>query len=205
MKHTELYYREPRHESFPPRHRTTQPQPSGSLNEDTTQRILTLYTSGQSVESITREVGRARHLIVHLLQSRGVFGNCGLEPVREEPKVESPPVEELKEELFIEQRKLGPVADKGPEPKIKVEAAPRKTTRIRKSKSPAQLKSVIIENPKVKPHAAEKAPVTGRWSPQVVDALLKVVAQSEIDPEMSIGEGVQFTDVGKKCVKIAVT
>jgi hypothetical protein len=188
MKRTELYYREPRHESFPPRHRTNQPQPSGSLNEGTEQRILSLYTSGQSIETITREVGRARHLVVHTLQSRGVFGNHRTEPVREEPKVESVAAEEQKKKLVIEERKLDPVADKGSEPEIEVVEPPRKATRIRKSKSPAQLKSVIVDKPKAKPLVAEKAPVKGRWSPQVVDALLKVVAQPGINSEMSMEE-----------------
>jgi hypothetical protein len=188
MTRSELYYRESRHESFPPKHRTNQPQPSGSLNEDTAQRIVTFYTSGHSIESITREVGRARHLIVYLLQSRGVFGNCRTEPDREEPKVESPAVEEQKKKLVIKERKLDPVADKGPEPKIEVQAAPRKATRIRKSKAPEQLKSVAIEKPKAELPAAEKAPVTGRWSPQVVDALVEVVTQSEVNPGMSLDE-----------------
>jgi hypothetical protein len=163
-------------------------QPSGSINEDTQQRIVMLYNSGQSIESITREVGRARHLVVHTLQSRGVFGTRRTKPDYEESRNEPLAVEDLKEELIIEERKLDPVAVEGSEPEIAIDETSRKMTRLRKSKAPAQLKSVIVEKPKVKPHAAEKASVTGRWSPQVVDALLRVVALSEIDPEMSIGE-----------------
>jgi hypothetical protein len=188
MKHTELYYREPRHESFPPRHRTTQPKPMGSLNAEAEERIVMLYASGQSIETITREVGRARHLIVHLLQSRGVFGKRRTEPVREEPWIGSVAAEEQKKTIAVKELELDPVAVEESEPEIAIEKPSRKVTRLRKSKAPVQLKSVIVEKPKVKPPVAEKVPVTDRWSPQVVDALFKVAAQSEIDPEMSIGE-----------------
>lgn len=83
---------------------------------------------------------------------------------------------------------MDPVVDKGSEPKIEVEEPPRKATRIRKPKSPAQLKTVIIEKTKAKPPAAEKAPVTGRWSPQVANALFKAAGQSKINPGMSMEE-----------------
>jgi hypothetical protein len=197
MKRSELYYREPRNEPFQPRSRTTQPK--GSLNEDVEQRIVTLYTSGQSIESITREVGRARHLVVHILQSRGVFGNRGMEPDRVESRTESDAVEELEEQLVAEdQLELQVVTDKTPEAQVAVKEPSRKMTRLRKSKAPEQLKSVTIEKPKARLPAAGKAQVSGRWSPPVVDALLKVVAQSEIDPEMSMEEVMRMLSGAKR-------
>ena len=75
------------------------------MTEDTEQRIVRLYTCGQSIESITKEVGRARHLVVHILQSKGVFANRRTETDRGESRTELPVVEELKEKLVNEERK----------------------------------------------------------------------------------------------------
>ena len=58
-----------------------------------------LYTNGQSIESITREVGRARYLVVHVLQSKGVFGNRLTDSKESRPGA---PIEESKEELVRE-------------------------------------------------------------------------------------------------------
>jgi hypothetical protein len=78
MKRSTLPYGESLHKSNPVRYGATRPK-AGSLNEEMEQRIVMLHASGQSVASITREVGRARHLIVHILQSRGVFASSQAE------------------------------------------------------------------------------------------------------------------------------
>jgi hypothetical protein len=101
MKQVELSYRKPRDESFQPSCRTNR-KASGSVGEDTVQRIVKLYNGGQSIESVTREVGRARHVVVHVLQSRGVFGNRPTEPDLKESRTGAPIVEESKEELVRE-------------------------------------------------------------------------------------------------------
>ena len=186
MKQLELYYQKPRNESFQPRYRTNQPKAWGSMNEDTEQRIMMLYTYGQSIESITKEVGRARHLVVHVLHSKGVFGKRRTESDREESRTESPVVEELKDELVNEERKPETLAVKGSEPESAVEEPPRKTKPLRKSKSPGKLRSMSAAKTRPKPSGAEKTPVTSRWSPVVVDALCKVVGQHDLNPDMSL-------------------
>ena len=140
MNQFELYDRKPRNESSQPRYRTNQPKAWGSMNEGTQQRIVMLYTDGQSIESITKEVGRARHLVVHVLQSKGVFGNRRTEPDHEESRTESPVVAELNEELVNEEREPETSAVKGSEPERVVEESPRKTKPLRASKSPGKLK-----------------------------------------------------------------
>lgn len=183
----QLYYQKPRNESVQPRYRTNH-QAWGSMNEDTEQRIVMLYTCGQSIESITKQVGRARHLVVHVLQSKGVFGNHGTEPDREESRVESPVAEEQKEELVDEERKPEMLAIKGPEPESVVEEPPRKAKPLRKSKSPAKLRSMPAAKTRPKPSGAEKTPVTSRWSPLVLDALYKFVEQHDLNLDMSLAD-----------------
>jgi hypothetical protein len=188
MKRSELHYRTPRNESFPSRHRTSQPQPSGSVNDDTENRIVMLYNSGQSIEAVTREVGRARHLIVHILQTRGVFGNRQPEPIGEESRNELLAVEDIKEELVIEEPNPAPLAVNRPGHEIDVEEPPRKVKSVRRPKSPEPLKSVTAEKPRPKPPAVNKTQHTGRWSPLVVDALCKVATQLDLNPGMSLEE-----------------
>ena len=183
MKQLELYYRKPGDESFQPRYRTNH-KASGSLNEGIEQRIVMLYTCGQSIESITKEVGRARHLVVHILQSKGVFGNRRTEPDHEESKTESPVVAELKEELVNAEREPETFAVKGSEPESVVEEPLWKAKLLRKSKLPGKLRSSA--KTKSKPPGAEKPPVTNRWSPLVLDALCKVIGQHEINPDISL-------------------
>jgi len=182
MKRSELHYRTPRTESFPPRHRTSQPQPSGSINDDTEKRIVMLYNSGQSIESVTREVGRARHLIVHILQSRGVFGNRQPEPVGEESRSESLGAEDIKE------RCPAPLAVDGPEHEITLEEPPRKRKTVRRSKSVEPLKTVTADKRKPKVPAVKTPQLAGRWSPLVVDALCKVAAELDLKSGMSLEE-----------------
>ena len=183
MKQLELSYRKPRNESFQPRYPTNH-KAWGSMTEDTEQRIVRLYTCGQSIESITKEVGRARHLVVHILQSKGVFANRRTETDRGESRTELPVVEELKEKLVNEERNPETPAVKGSKPESVVEEPPIKTKPLRKSKSAGKLRS----NPKTRPKSsgAEKTPVTGRWSPLVLDALLKVVGQNDFNSDMSL-------------------
>jgi hypothetical protein len=184
MKQLELYYRKPGNKSFQPRFHANQPKAWGSITGDTEQRIMTLYTCGQSIESITKEVGRARHLIVHVLQSKGVFGSRRTEPDREESRTESPVVEELKQETVNEKRKPETLAAKGSEPERFVEEPPIKAKPLRKSKSSAKLRSNAKTRPK--PSGAEKTPVTSQWSPLVLDALHKVVGQHDLNSDMSL-------------------
>ena len=183
MKQLELSYRKPRNESFQPRYPTNH-KAWGSITEDNEQRIVKLYACGQTIESITKEVGRARHLIVHVLQSKGVFANRRTEPEHEESRTEFPVVEELKEKLVNEERKPETLAVKGSEPEGAVEELPIRTKPLRKSKSAGKLRPNPITRPKSS--GAEKTPVTGRWSPQVMDALLKVVRQRDLDSDMSL-------------------
>jgi hypothetical protein len=188
MKELELYYRKPRNESFQAKCRTKQHKVRGSMNEDTEQRIVMLYTCGQSIESITREVGRARYLVVHVLQSKGVFGNRRTEPDRKESRAESPVVEELKEELVNEERKPETLVVKGSEPGSVVEEPPRKAKPPEKSKSPGKLRSMTAAKTRPKPSGAEEKPVTSRWSSPVLDALCEVVGQHDLNPDMSLEE-----------------
>jgi hypothetical protein len=197
MKQIEPYYRKTRNETFPPRNRTNQPKAWGSLNEDTEQRIVMLYTNGQSIESITKEVGRARYLVVHVLQSRGVFGNCRTEPDREVSRIESIVVEDVKEELVIDKRKPESIALKARESQIAMEEPPGKVKRFRKSKSSEQLKSLTVEKQIPKPPGLEKSSVKDRWSPLLVDVLCKVVAQHDLNTGMTL-EDVQRMVSGSK-------
>lgn len=186
MRQIEPYYRKTLNEAFPPRQRTNQPKAWGSLTKDIEQRIVVLYTNGQSIESITREVGRARYLVVHVLQSRGVFGNPRTEPDREESRIESIVVEDVKEELVTEKRKPESIAVKGRKSQLAVEEPPRKVKRIRKTKSSEQLMSLTFEKPIPKPAGLEKSSVKDRWSPLLVDVLCKVVTQHDLNTGMTL-------------------
>lgn len=185
MRQSVQHYRKPRNESFQPGRNKTQPQAPNSLKEDTEQRIVALYTGGQSIESITREVGRARYLVVHVLQSRGVFGNRRTEPDYEEPSTEPVAVEAMKqEEDVIKPPEL--IAVHGAESEISTDEPPKKARRVRKSKSPEQLKSLPVEKPMLKPANAEDSSIADGWSPLLVDALYKLVARQDIDTGMTL-------------------
>jgi hypothetical protein len=194
----QLNYQEPRNEAVQPRCRTNH-RARGSMNEDAEQRIVMLYTCGQSIESITKEVGRARHLVVHVLQSKGVFGNRRTEPDREESRTESPVVEELKEEL-VNEHKPETLAIKGPESESVVVEPPRKAKPLRKSKSPGKLKSNTKTRPQ--PSGAEKKPAASRWSPLVLDALNKVVGQHDLNPDMSMEDLQKMASKWKRLARL---
>lgn len=108
MKRSEFPYQGPRNEScssrYPATTRTEHSKPRGSLNDDMEKRIVMLYTNGESVESITKEVGRARHRIVHILQARGLLANSQPGLRCKEPEDKLFASEELKEEPTIEDR-----------------------------------------------------------------------------------------------------
>jgi hypothetical protein len=139
------------------------------LNDKTEKRIILLYTSGQSVESIAKEVGRARHRVVHLLQTKGLFGNG--QTVLEEPQQEPLAVEEPKELPAYES-----------EPEI---ARPAKTPRRVRSSQKASDKPESLATVE-KPH---------RWSPPVLDALCKVAVESNLYPGKSLEEVRQMVSV----------
>ena len=184
MKESKLHYRKPHDDSYSPRHRTNQPMPRSSLNDQIEERIVMLYTSGQSVEAIIREVGRARHLVVHILQARGVFGIKQKEAIREEPKSESLTVEELTEVPAIEDLESKPLAVEGSGPEIAVEETCEKPKLPSEPELPRQLKPIAVEEPRPAPPAVEEPRYTGRWLPPVVDALCKVIMQLNLYPGM---------------------
>ena len=162
MKQDEPYYRKPREESF----QHCNDKAWGSMNGDTEQRILRLYNSGQSIDSITKEVGRARHVVVHVLQSKGVYGNGSTTTAQEESRPGAP-IEEPKEE-----------------PELKAESVDTPTSKsLGKPKSP--------KNPgasaKPQPAVAPKTPVADRLSPPVLDALCQVAGQHDLS-DMSLEE-----------------
>lgn len=188
MRRTELHYRKTREPSFSSGNRTNPPQPKGSAGGDIEQRIVALYRNGQSIESITREVGRARHLVVHVLHSTGVFGTV---------QPEMPP--EMAETADTFAQENGPairqseLADKTAED---ADAAPAKTVprvkRIRRSKpkeaAPVLAAAKTPAVPMAPPPAAVSVRAASNWSPLIVDALFKVVTQSETDSGMSVEE-----------------
>ncbi len=187
MRQSVQHYRKPGNESFQPGHRNSQPQAPRSLKEDTEQRIVALYASGQSIESITKEVGRARYLVVHVLQSKGVFGNRRAEPDYEEPWTEPVAVEDnMTEEHVIKERDLDLIAVNGPGSEIATKVPPKKAKRVRKSKSPEQLKSSPAEKPMCKPATPENSSIADGWSPLLVDALYELVARHDIDIGMTL-------------------
>ncbi|MDR3557089.1 MAG: hypothetical protein P4L55_20225 [Syntrophobacteraceae bacterium] len=186
MRQSVQHYRKPGNEPFQPGRSNNQPQVRRPLNEDTEQRIVTLYTSGQSIESITKEVGRARYLVVHVLQSRGVFGNRPTELDCEEPWTEPVAVEDMTQESVVKERAPELIAVNGPESEIATKEPPKKAKRVRKSKSPEQLKSSPAEKPIPKPATPENSSTAGRWSPLLVDALYELVAGHDINTGMTL-------------------
>jgi transposase-like protein len=146
MRHSEIY-----RQSYSP----------NQLNDKTEKRIILLYTSGQSVESIAREVGRARHRVVHLLQTKGLFGNGSAE--HELPR----------ETLTVEEPKEFPVNESAPEI-------------ARPAKPPRRVRSPQKASDKPEPLASVEKP--HRWSPPVLDALCKVAVESNLYPGKSIEE-----------------
>jgi hypothetical protein len=188
MRQSVQHYRKPGNEPFQPGRSNNQPQVRRPLNEDTEQRIVTLYTSGQSIESITKEVGRARYLVVHVLQSRGVFGNRPTEPDCEEPGTGPVAVEDMTEELVVKEQAPESVAVSGPESEIAAKEPPRKVKRVRKLKPPEQLQSSPAEKPTPEPATPENSSTAGRWSPLLVDALYQLVAQQDIDTGITLEE-----------------
>ena len=186
MRQSVQHYRRPGNDSLQPGRNNNQPQAPRSLEEVTEQRIVTLYTSGQSIESITKEVGRARYLVVHLLQSRGIFENRRTEPDYEEPRTEPVAVEDMTEEHAIEKREPELIAVNGPGAEIATKEPPKKAKQVGKSKSPEQSQTLPAEKPTLKPATAKDSSLTGRWSPLLVDALYEFVAQNEIDTGMTL-------------------
>lgn len=176
MKQSTQYYRRPGNVSFKPGYHKNQPQAPHSLKEDTEQRIVSLYTGGQSIESITREVGRARYLVVHVLQSRGVFGNRRAESDNVEP--EPVAVADKTEERVPE-----PIAVSGPKSENATKEPSPKAKRVRKPKSTEQLKSLPAEKPMLKPATPQNS---GGWSPLLVEALYNLVSRKDIDTGMTL-------------------
>lgn len=149
-----------------PNYRQNYSSNTNQLNDKTEKRIVMLYTSGQSVDAIAREVGRARHRVVHLLQTKGVFGKG--QTKRDELEDEALPVDEPKEEL----------AAAGSELEIAVEKPAASRRRVKTPrKAPVKPATVVS--------TVEK---TDRWSPPVVDALCKVAMQSNLYPGKSVDE-----------------
>jgi hypothetical protein len=155
------------------------------LNDDTEERIVMLYTSGQSVEAITREVGRARHRVVHTLQTRGVFGINQKESIQEEPKSESLPVEVLEEAPAIEEVEPKPLAVEGAGPEIAIEETCEHPKPERESELPRKLKPIATGIPRSAPPPVEEPQVSGRWLPLVADALCEVIMRLNLYPGMS--------------------
>lgn len=168
MKQVELYYQKPREEPFQARSLTNR-KLSGSIGEDTPQRVVRLHTSGQSIESITKEVGRARHYVVHVLQSKGLYGNRPTES--DDSKISARAVEEEPASEIL-----------------KTEGVEKPTTANsrRKQKLSTKPKDRAKTQPKVP--KTRKTPVTGRWSPPVLSALCKVVGQHDLATDMSLEE-----------------
>jgi hypothetical protein len=159
--------------------------PRSSLNDDTAERIVMLYTGGQSVESITREVGRARHVVVHILQAKGVFGIKQKETIREEPKSAALPVEEPTEAPAVEEIEPKPIVFEGSGPEIAVEETYEKPKLPTKPESPRKLKPIAVGIPSPEPPDVEEPRHTERWLPLVVDALCKVILRFNLYPGMS--------------------
>jgi hypothetical protein len=187
MEQFELYYRKPLDQSFQPRYLNNH-KPSGSTDENTAQRILTLYYSGQSIESITKQLGRARHFVVHVLQSKGVFGQqrSGYDSKgsTSKPSVTKELMEEVLSEKgkqkrpIVKRHRTESVVDE-PSEKAKL---PITSTPGRKSKS------ILAAKTKLKPSSVEEMPTTGQWSPPMLDALHQILGQQDIKSDMSLEE-----------------
>lgn len=138
-----------------------------------------LYTSGHSIESIIREVGRARHVVVHTLQSRGVFGN------------RRPDLHALE---LPSERKSDPVPDERANQAAEGAAAlPEETAQARKAKSPRRRKTLIEEETTAKTASTEGASDTQRWSPQVVSAMIQFASESGLSLGLSVEEVKRLT------------
>jgi hypothetical protein len=190
MKRSEFHYQRPRSEScssrYPSTTRTEHSKPRGSLNDEMEKRIVMLYTSGESVESITKVVGRARHRIVHILQARGLLTNSQPAIPCKESEDKMSTVQEPEEEPTIEERKPEELAVERPGASITGEEPPGKPVHL--GESPPKMKSMVIEKPAPTSHAGEKPQHQVRWSPPVVDALCKVIMQHNLCPGMSLEE-----------------
>ncbi len=184
MRQSEIHYRKAHHAPFSSGHRGNQPQPRGSAAGDVEQKIVTLYKNGQSIEAITRELGRARHLVVHVLHSTGVFGTVPTTPSHESGGSIAIP----EHESFPEINQSDPSDAVIPRPEVKLNKAGSTAKRIRRSKP---LERSMDPAPAVTasaPPASPAARTTGKWSPLVVDALFKVVTQLETDSGISVDE-----------------
>ena len=188
MKRSELHFRKPANEQGSPRHGTNHSKPWNSINDATEERIMMLYASGHSIDSITREVGRARYRVVHVLQVRGVFSNSQMEPDinSEEPESKSLTVQ-APEETLADEGQQKPLAVKGPAPEIAIEEAsgqpgPPEFELFRK------LESMATNEPGATIPLGERLQDTSRWSPVVVDAMCKVIMQLNLYPGMSLEE-----------------
>ncbi len=162
-----------------------QSRPVKSHANETEKRIISLYTSGQSIESITREVGRARHMVVHVLQSAGVFGKnqtgLGDKQLRDDPaekNMEEPATLELKPDTAAAEMPA----------RTKVEVPADKRPISRNPKAGRTIKSKAAQRPNPASSPAEKPLVSGRWSPMVSDAVEKVILQFNLYPDMSSEE-----------------
>ncbi len=182
MKRSELHYRYVSNDSFSPSNRTQPPRPRGSANPNIEERILSLYAEGMSVESITREVGRARHLVVHVLQSRGVFRTTPSEPVPGEPEAKGEPLTSPDAVTPIEE---DPMASAAVAPK---DAAPPAVTRPRRFRASEGRPTKPQTQADPKHRDVPRKPEGDAWSPQVVEALFEVVTKGEIDSGMSMDE-----------------
>jgi hypothetical protein len=140
-----------------------------------------------SIESITREVGRARHLVVHILQSKGVFGKSPLEPGRSEFGLEPVDADSPNDRRAVAERKPEPEAV-GPQGSFTGEGHGAKARRVRRSK-PAERPDAEIPVPSSPGFPAVERPETaGTWSPLVVDALRQVVTHGTVEAGMTIEE-----------------
>lgn len=187
MKRNELHYRKVHRDSFAPPNQSHQPHPRGSANADIEARIVALYTDGMSIESITREVGRARHLVVHVLHSRGVFRTGPslpdwMEPVPE--SVASPssdggePLDEESTGSAVEAQATVVSRDAG-------SATAARPRRFKASKTRGPRADANADPGR--PIGAQK-PAAESWSPQVVDALFEVVTQVGSDAGLSMDD-----------------
>ncbi|MCE5242438.1 MAG: hypothetical protein ABFD98_00400 [Syntrophobacteraceae bacterium] len=193
MRQIEPYYQNTRSESFQPRQYPTRQRSGGMPDEIAGERIVALYESGHSIESISRETGRARHFVVHLLQSRGIFGNrpvtventAAVEEtaVVEEPSaVEAPAVvEEAAEEPAAVERKPEPAVVQA-EAESAAEERPVKKVRLRKPRTPKAEKALPVESPEP---AAPESSEQGGWSPELVEALIKVASKPDLKTGVS--------------------
>lgn len=188
MNRPELNYRERQHHAFPPRHHAGPPHARGSLHEDTEQRILTLYESGWSIELIARELRRGRHLIVHILQSKGVFGKRRSGPAPEDSRGAAGAAEVRQEDPVVHEASPESTALEGAEPAAEVQGESQDRKTVRRARLTGKPNSAGVDDEAPKPSKPRKSKKSGPWSPQVVEALLKVVAERELDSGMSFQE-----------------